>query len=81
MRHVLFILGLVPVVLAFSETDASTAESHDATRICDRALTQLWRDTHLHSTPMARATAVNVVLATSNIRSYIKSEGQEEKDP
>jgi hypothetical protein len=35
MRHVLFILGLVPVVLAFSETDASTAESHDATRILE----------------------------------------------
>jgi hypothetical protein len=35
MRHVLFILGLVTVVLAFSETDASTAESRDATRILE----------------------------------------------
>jgi hypothetical protein len=35
MRHVLFILGLVTVVLAFSERDASPAESHSATRILE----------------------------------------------
>jgi len=35
MRPVLLILGLVTVVLAFSETDASTAESRDTTRIVE----------------------------------------------
>ena len=35
MRQVLFILDLVTVVLAFSETDTSPAESHDATRIVE----------------------------------------------
>lgn len=35
MRQVLFIPGLVTVVLAFSETDASPAESRDATRIVE----------------------------------------------
>jgi hypothetical protein len=35
MRHVLFILGLVTVVLAFSETAASPTESRDATQILE----------------------------------------------